>query len=75
MSVTSAKLLICGILDNTLNFGAKVTTQRDTDAYNALLAQAELPENWTAQYVTECQDAILEDAVSAIHNDTKNTLF
>lgn len=75
MSVTSARLLICGILDNTLNFGAKVTTQRDTDAYNALLTQAELPEDWTAQYFTECQEAILEDAVAAIGNDTKTLTF
>ena len=34
MSVTSARLLICGILDNTLNFGAKVTNPRDVEAYN-----------------------------------------
>jgi nanoRNase/pAp phosphatase (c-di-AMP/oligoRNAs hydrolase) len=75
MSVTSARLLICGILDNTLNFGAKVTTPRDIEAYKMLLAQAKLPNDWTAQYFTECQDAILQDAVSAIRNDTKTPSF
>ncbi len=75
MSVTSARLLICGILDNTLNFGAKVTTSRDTEAYNALLTQADLPDDWTAQYFTECQNAILQDAASAIQNDTKTPTF
>ncbi|MBI1857276.1 DHH family protein [Candidatus Saccharibacteria bacterium] len=75
MSVVSARLLVCGILDNTLNFGAKVTTERDTDAYDALLAQADLPDDWTAQYFTECQEAILSDAVAAIQNDTKTLTF
>lgn len=75
MSITSAQLLICAILDNTLNFGAKVTTQRDIDAYNTLIAQAELPADWTAQYFTECQKAILEDIVSAIGNDKKVLTF
>lgn len=75
MSVTSARLLICGILDNTLNFGAKVTTERDAKAHKALLAQAELSEDWTAQYFSECQEAILEDAVTAVDNDTKTLMF
>jgi inorganic pyrophosphatase/exopolyphosphatase len=75
MSVTSARLLVCGILDNTLNFGAKVTTERDTEAYDILLAQANLPDDWTAQYFTECQEAILQDAVMAIKNDTKTLTF
>jgi inorganic pyrophosphatase/exopolyphosphatase len=75
MSVLSARLLICGILDNTLNFGAKVTTPRDIEAYDTLLAQANLPDDWTAQYFTECQEAILHDAVAAIQNDTKTLSF
>ena len=75
MSDTSARLLICGILDNTLNFNAKVTTQRDIDAYNTLLTRADLPSGWTAQYFTECQEAILRDAVTAVRNDTKTLQF
>lgn len=75
MSVTSARLLICGILDNTLNFGAKVTTPRDIEAYNELLKIAELPDNFTVQYFTECQNAILQDLIIAIQNDTKILSF
>lgn len=75
MSVTSARLLVCGILDNTLNFGAKVATVRDKEAYQALLAIADLPDDWTAQYFSECQEAILKDAVSALRNDTKVLSF
>jgi len=75
MSTTSARLLVCGILDNTLNFGAKVTTQRDIDAYNALLAPADLPDDWPDRYFTECQETILQDATVAIQNDTKTLTF
>ncbi|HMQ09121.1 MAG TPA: DHH family phosphoesterase [Candidatus Nanoperiomorbaceae bacterium] len=75
MSVTSARLLICGILDNTLNFGAKVTTPRDVEAYNELLKIARLPDDFTARYFTECQNAILQNLVVAIQNDTKILQF
>jgi inorganic pyrophosphatase/exopolyphosphatase len=75
MSVTSARLLICGILDNTLNFGAKVTALRDRAAYDTLLPLADLPDNWTDLYFTECQEAILADAATAIRNDTKILQF
>ncbi len=75
ISTTSARLLICGILDNTLDFNAGVNTRRDVDAYSALLALADLPENWTAQYFTECQEAILNDASAALQNDTKSLVF
>ncbi len=75
MSVTSARLLICGILDNTLNFGAKVTTQRDIEAYEELLKIANLPGDFTAQYFSECQSAILRDLVGAMRGDTKVLSF
>jgi inorganic pyrophosphatase len=75
MSVISARLLVCGILDNTLNFGAKVTTPRDVAAYAALMAIAQLPEDWPAQYFTECQQSILADASAAIKNDVKRLSF
>ncbi len=75
MSELSARLLLCGILDNTLNFGAKVTTKRDLDAYEALKVKSNLPDFWTGQYFTECQDAILLDPIKAIGNDTKVVEF
>lgn len=71
MSKPSARLLICGILDNTLNFQATVSTERDKQAYTELLKIADLPKDWPAQYFTECQEAILQDAVAAVKNDTK----
>ena len=71
ISITSARLLVCGILDNTLNFGAKVTTPRDEQAYQDLLKRADLPDDWTAMYFRECQESILNDAALAIKNDTK----
>ena len=75
MSGTSARLLASGILDNTLNFGANITTQRDIDAYNTLSAHANLPSDWAAQYFKECQEAILSNPVVAAQNDTKTLKF
>jgi len=71
ISVTAARLLVCGILDNTLNLKATVTTPRDHEAYKDLLSRADLPDDWSAQYFTEVQEAILADAVKAVQNDTK----
>lgn len=75
MIETSAKLLVSGILDNTLNFKAHVTTERDKESYKALVAHANIPESWTAQYFTECQKTILADAESSIRNDSKVLTF
>ena len=71
MSETSARLLISGILDNTLNFKANVTTSRDKVAYEELLKIANLPSEWVAQYFTECQESIFSDVQEALRNDTK----
>jgi inorganic pyrophosphatase/exopolyphosphatase len=75
ISRMSARLLICGILDNTLNFGAQITTPKDTAAYEKLLPMADLPEDWTKQYFLECQQSILADAEAAIRGDTKLVPF
>lgn len=71
MSETSARLLVSGILDNTLNFKARITTNRDKDAYNTLLGIANLPDNWTEQYFQECEEAIFTDISGALINDIK----
>jgi len=71
MSETSARLLVSGILDNTLNFKAGVTTKRDHQAYDALLSVANLPTDWTAQYFQECEESIFADIADALINDTK----
>lgn len=75
MSQLSARLLVCGILDNTLNFGAVITTHRDHDAYEALLAKAELPAEWAAIYFTDCERDIIDDPTGSLKNDTKTVSF
>ncbi len=71
LTETSARLLICGILDNTLNFKANVTTSRDKIAYKELLKIANLANGWPERYFSECQKAIFKDIKAAITNDTK----
>jgi inorganic pyrophosphatase/exopolyphosphatase len=71
MSPRTATLLASGILDNTLNFQAKITTQRDIHAYRDLVTIARLPDNWPAQYFTDCQQAIEHNLEEAIRNDVK----
>lgn len=75
MSQTSARLLICGILDNTLNFNSDMTTPRDLAAYNSLVSIAELALNWPEIYFSECQVGIEKDIYNAIRNDTKEVDF
>jgi inorganic pyrophosphatase len=75
MSPLNAKLLMSGILDNTLNFGARITTKRDHYAYNSLLPISGLSDDWPAQYFNECQDAIESDLENAIKNDTKKDMI
>lgn len=71
ISETSARLLIAGILDNTLNFKASVTTARDRTAYDVLMQRANLPADWPAKYFGECEQSITSDLKTAITNDTK----
>lgn len=71
MSQTSARLLVAGILDNTLDFKAAITTMRDKAAYEHLLQFANLPEDWQAQYFRECQSTIEADLPTALKNDMK----
>jgi hypothetical protein len=75
MSQTSARLLMCGVLDNTLNFGAVITSPRDRTAYEALRAIAGLPDDWQERYFTECQSSIMDDAAGAMNRDTKQIAF
>jgi inorganic pyrophosphatase/exopolyphosphatase len=71
MGAISAGLLMCGILDNTLNFGAKISTERDEAAYHDLARLAGLPADWPARYFGEIQQSIVSDPVVAIQKDTK----
>lgn len=75
MSPATATLLAAGILDNTLNFGADITTVRDERAYLDLQAIANLPEDWAGKYFAECQQGIVQNLEEAIRNDTKVIQF
>jgi Inorganic pyrophosphatase/exopolyphosphatase len=67
------KLLIAGILDNTLNLKASITTKRDINAYNDLVKIGKLDDTWTKEYFTACEEEILNDLETSIINDIKNT--
>lgn len=65
------KLLIAGILDNTLNLKASITTERDKKAYNKLLEIGNINENWSDEYFLSCQKAIEQNLERSIINDIK----
>lgn len=65
------KLLIAGILDNTLNLKASITTERDICAYNNLLEIGNIDDSWADEYFLSCQELIEKDLPSAIKNDLK----
>lgn len=75
MSERSARLLIAGILDNTLNFKAHVTTDRDERAYKALVKLANLPADWPMLYFTECQDTIMANTAGLLGTGSKVCVF
>lgn len=75
MSEASARLLSAGILDNTLNFGANITTARDKEAYSNLAKIAKLGPDWPKYYFGLCQQSIVSDIAGAIGSDTKVIKF
>lgn len=66
-----AYLLMSAILDNTLNFKAKSTTDRDKFAYKKLEKISNCEENYIEKYFLECQLKIQKNLKKAIENDTK----
>lgn len=71
MSKDVAYLLMSAILDNTLNFKAKVTTQRDKIAYEKLESIIGNTINYSENYFLEYQYSIENNLISALQNDTK----
>lgn len=59
------------ILDNSLNFKAKVTTSRDINAYKKLEKIANIDFNYAEFYFTECKTEIEKNIEESIYNDTK----
>ena len=66
-----AMMSMAAILDNTLNFKAKVTTERDKIAYNKLKILAGCGDDFEERYFVECQQAIESNLKDAIENDLK----
>lgn len=65
-----AKLLMAAILDNTLNFTANITTDRDKEAYKRLqIVTGEL--NFDEIYFNECQNNIENNLEESVINDLK----
>lgn len=65
------KLLVAGILDNTLNLKASITTDRDLSAYNELLRLGKVPEDFYKEYFSACEAKITKDFEKAIKDDLK----
>lgn len=66
-----AYLMMSAILDNTLNFKAKITNYRDIIAYKKLEGIAGSSGNYATEYFLGCQQIIENDLRLAIENDTK----
>ena len=75
MDASTATLLAAAILDNTLNFQAKITNQRDHAAFEKLSEIASLEAGWAKEYFTECQEHILKNIQKALHEDTKKLRY
>ena len=65
------KLLIAGILDNTLNLKSSITTERDRIAYSELLKNGNVSSDFYAEYFSACEVEILKDFTKAIKDDLK----
>lgn len=65
------KLLIAGILDNTLNLKSSITTDRDLIAYNEMLKMGNISKDYYAEYFSACEAEIAKDFARAIRNDIK----
>ena len=71
LSETACRLLYTGILSNTLNFRAELTSPRDHQAYAELASRANLPADWAARYFHETESGIMADITRAAKEDTK----
>ena len=65
------KLLIAGILDNTLGLKASITTDRDINAYNELLKIGNIDTDWWKEYFVSCEEEIKKDLIQSLINDMK----
>ena len=71
MSVSTAKLLIAAILDNTLNLTSSNTTPEDIETFHELCRKANVDSEWCAAYFSEVQANVEADLENALLNDVK----
>lgn len=71
MSPDIAKLLLAGILDNTLNLLSSNTTELDHQAKDVLCKIANVREDWYQQYFSEVQVEIEYDLKASLLKDIK----
>lgn len=65
------RILTAGILDNTLNFKSRITTDRDRLAYQKLLNIGHLEENWANIYFNSCYQVVEKNLEKSIKDDIK----
>lgn len=68
--INIAKLLISGILDNTINLQAQITTSRDIYAYNTLLELIG-EKDWGLRYYDMCSNMIRGNINKSLISDMK----
>jgi inorganic pyrophosphatase/exopolyphosphatase len=75
ISKTNANLLYTAIFANTLNFKARVTTERDHQAAHELSDHTDLPNNWIANYYQEVTLGFKSNLLEQLLKDTKTVDF
>ncbi|MCL2281019.1 DHH family phosphoesterase [Candidatus Saccharibacteria bacterium] len=75
MSELSARLIVCAILDQTLDFQAGVTTERDRVAYDDCLNRANFDGDLREWYFSGVSVDIERDLADSIKNDTKELII
>lgn len=71
IDIDLAKLLIAGILDNTINLKSKMTTKRDLRAYSELKKIGGFGDDFGSEYFLACEKEQMKDLKTAILGDMK----
>ena len=75
MSATSAKLLLAGILDNSLNLKAHITSDRDRNAAHTLQNTLGDDGTFASQYFSDCQNQIEANLDRSLRDDFKSPSY
>lgn len=75
MSTDSAKLLLAGILDNSLGLKAHITSERDRNIVQTLQVILSDDGTFTKQYFADCQNQIEADLDRSLRDDLKSPTY